>query len=353
VSATDRGTHVEFLVADQGRGIPAGKLGSVFERFEQVDASDSRDKGGTGLGLAICKSIVELHGGTIAVDSTLGEGSTFTFTLPAPTSADKHLPARAPTPEFGLDVLVCDDDPDVRATMTAILESANCRVAAAGSGEVTIALAHRHRPDVILLDLGLPGLTGWQTMARLRADPATADVPIVIVTGARAAEHDEAGGADGWVEKPFRPPALLHAVYSAVRRDPGPARVLVVEDDGDLGRVLGGVLSQQGIETHVVTSVEEAITLMSSYRPELLVLDLNLPDGNGLEVIESTADRGEGSTTPSVVYTAGPVRRDDRERGDPHRTRFVLKGVTDPQALADNVIQLLLAYSGRRDRSAA
>jgi PAS domain S-box-containing protein len=157
VDAEVEGDAVVFAVRDQGRGIPASKLESVFERFQQVDASDSREKGGSGLGLAICRSIVRQHGGDIRVESQLGRGSTFRFTVPR-----THVPAAAPQVRERT-VLVCDDEEIVRDVMVDLLCARGCNAIGVGSGEELLRVAAQTDADAILLDLGLPGMDGWRS----------------------------------------------------------------------------------------------------------------------------------------------------------------------------------------------
>lgn len=143
LSAAPQKEQILFQVTDQGRGIPAAHLETIFERFQQVDASDSRKKGGTGLGLAICRSIVQNHGGKIWTESTLGEGSTFFFTLPVlQQSAVSITASDSPL------VLVCDDDPSIREVVQAMLEQQGYQVMTVASGNQAIEQAMRSAPDV-------------------------------------------------------------------------------------------------------------------------------------------------------------------------------------------------------------
>jgi len=191
---------VLFTVADEGRGIPADKLEAVFGRFQQVDASDARDKGGTGLGLAISRSIVAQHGGRIWVDSVMGEGSTFSFTVPGLL---EEGPAAEVIPGAPL-VLICDDDPSVLEVVGEMVRRRGFEVVTADSGEQAVRSARDRRPDVVLLDLLMPGMSGWETMAALNAHSETRGIPVVILTvltdGVRA--EPEAPVAD-WVDKPI------------------------------------------------------------------------------------------------------------------------------------------------------
>jgi hypothetical protein len=165
--AQQYGDELLLTVRDNGRGIPADKLDSIFERFQQVDSSDSRNHEGTGLGLAICQSIVQQHGGRIWVESVIGEGSTFYFTLPIlPIPQEPEIPESPdtplPTPHSPL-VLVCDDDPVIRMELQTLLEQGGYRVVTVATGQEAIALASTQHPDVIVLDLLMPGINGWET----------------------------------------------------------------------------------------------------------------------------------------------------------------------------------------------
>jgi PAS domain S-box-containing protein len=189
-----------FRVVDHGRGIPADRLESIFERFQQVDSSDSRQKGGTGLGLAICRSIVGQHGGRIWAESVPGEGSTFSFTLPLPARPDDAEADGAPggdealvEPEPGdgrVHVLVVEDDPDLAGVLAETFERRGVVSHVAGSGEEAWLLARRRRPDAVVLDLAIPGGDGYWLAERFRHEPSLREVPIVAYT---ATDLDDVG----------------------------------------------------------------------------------------------------------------------------------------------------------------
>src|ERR1039457_192123 len=186
---------VALKVVDRGRGIPAGKLDAVFDRFQQIESGDSSKKGGTGLGLAICRSIIQQHGGAIwAQPNKTGLGTTLWVQLSRSARAsDSSLGGRIELPAErgeGL-ILVCDDDPGIREVVAEQLRQHGYDILEAGSGEEVIALAKQHASggsrnssatpiSAILLDLYMPGLSGWETLQQLRSLPATAAIPAVI-----------------------------------------------------------------------------------------------------------------------------------------------------------------------------
>ena len=193
----EAGEMFTFSVEDQGRGIPADKLDTIFERFRQVDASDSRDKGGTGLGLAICRSIVHAHGGAISVESTIGSGSTFRFTVPvAVASAPRNSagPASRPRATETADaaVLIVEDDSDLARVISATLESHGLRSIVASTGEEAIELCTRLRPALVILDLMLPDLDGFAVVQWLREHPDLASLPLLVYSANEVSIADQA-----------------------------------------------------------------------------------------------------------------------------------------------------------------
>jgi signal transduction histidine kinase len=175
---------VTISVRDNGRGIPKDKLESIFDRFQQVDASDARQKGGTGLGLAICRTIVMQHGGRIWAERNADRGSTFRMFLPAVTR-DADLLRLGGTSASSMvnatSVLVCDENPETRAALAESLRQNGYSVLEAASGDEAVALARQTSIQAILLDMSLPSLHGWETLHLLRDDLRTAAIPVVVV----------------------------------------------------------------------------------------------------------------------------------------------------------------------------
>jgi PAS domain S-box-containing protein len=204
---------VTFRVRDEGRGIPAEKLEQIFERFQQVDASDARSKGGAGLGLAIARSIVIQHGGNIWAESDGQSGSTFVFTLPA-----YNAPAgRVVGPENGPLVLVAEDDASTAEVLQSMLASNGFRAALASNGRQAVELARQFRPDAILLDIMMPEQDGWETLRQLKQDEITKDIPVIIETGTEQPAHRiaEAPVRD-WLKKPLHEDDVIAALRRAV-----------------------------------------------------------------------------------------------------------------------------------------
>ncbi|WP_414751944.1 PAS domain S-box protein [Anabaena sp. CCY 9910] len=339
-----------FEVKDQGRGIPADKLESIFERFGQVDASDSRQKGGTGLGLAICRSILQHHGGQIWAESTLGEGSTFFFTLPIfPEEQNQeeeflHLPHT--TPQHPPDstsplILHCDDDFSVRAVMQVILEKQGYQVMTVASGKEAVEKAKLNQPDAIILNLMMPDMDGWETLALLKQQPETQNVPVIILSGVTPDHNKELShDVSDWIIKPPDVKLLCRALEKATTKQQA-IKVLVVEDDPDLAQVLIAMFNRHGISTFYAQKGREAIQISQNIIPDLLVLDLGLPEWDGFAVVDWLRQHQHLYHVPLVVYTARDLDESDRQRLKLGETLFLTKGRINPQEFEQRVITLL------------
>jgi PAS domain S-box-containing protein len=330
-----------FTIRDRGRGIPADKLDSIFERFQQVDSSDSRNHDGTGLGLAICKSIVQQHGGHIWVESVLGEGSTFYFSLPhLTTSLSPQLPTTSP-PHVPL-VLVCDDDEEIQIKLQNLLENRGYRVITVACGEAAVAVAASEHPDVILLDLLMPGMNGWETMAVLKERAETQDIPIIIcsICSPTYSSQTNLDFVD-WVSKPLEESLLFQSLSQVLTNTSTQVRVLLVEDDTDLAEVLMILFKQHGIETFLAKTGKEAIRLSQEVNPDLLILDLVLPECDGFAVVEWLQQHNQLNKIPLMVYSAKELDESERRRLKLGYTEFLKKGQVTAQEFEQRVMDLL------------
>ena len=343
LSAESNGDAVVFRVSDQGRGIPSQKLETIFERFQQVDASDARQKGGSGLGLTICRSIVAEHGGQLGVESVVGEGSVFSFTLPvaAPHRIEADSGSRAK-------VIVCDDDADARRVLQVMLEQHGYHVRQAGSGEELIQLTRAFAPDVILLDLFMPGMSGWDTMGALRGEITTCSIPVVILSGLAPEDSPAPFDAAGWVSKPPDEHMLLHALEGALALAGHRPCVMVIEDDFDLARVITASFDKHGIESHHAATGQEAIDLGRELTPDLLILDLGLPDLDGFAVVEWLRTQERLRNVALIVYSAADPSAEDRERLRLGPTQFLIKSRVPPEEFERRVIKILDAVTANK-----
>jgi len=300
---------VTIAVADHGEGIAPENLNRLFRKFQQVDSSSSRRKGGTGLGLAITKALVEQHGGRIFVDSELHKGTRFSFTLPTASSEEAASIAPVAANDDGSArlvarrVLIVDDDDDFRDLMRLQLSHAGYDVLDARDAESAIQIARASHPDVITVDLLMPGIDGWSFIDRLRQEEGLANIPIVVVSGAADAKTDVRLPTDvSVIAKGEGHDRLLREISLALAGRRG-ATVLVAEDDDDLRGVLTASLIRNGHRVIQARDGAEALASLERDQVDLLVLDLVMPNIDGFEVLARLKRTGRGATLPVVVVT--------------------------------------------------
>ena len=297
-------SSADIRVADTGIGIPDDQIGRIFNRFHQVDGSSTRRFGGVGLGLAIVRSILEAHGSTITVESKPGKGAVFRFTLPVVEKTepkaveDKALDRGEP----GL-VLVVDDDPEVVRTIRGYLEIEGIAVIAAATAPSGATLAAERHPDLILVDLMLPDRGGLERS--LRTDPDTSRIPVLVLSTGSETLKGLTMGASENLTKPVDRQAVVSAVArlldGVAQREP---TVLVVDDEPDGAELIRDTLRAEGFRTIVAHHARQAIELIARKRPDLIVLDLMMPDLSGFEVLEALGRDPATATIPVLVLTA-------------------------------------------------
>jgi signal transduction histidine kinase/CheY-like chemotaxis protein len=337
-------------VVDQGRGIPADKLEAVFDRFQQVESSDASKKGGTGLGLAICRSIVQQHGGAIWAQPNLdGPGTTLWVQFSrAARASDSASPALLASPVHRGHgrILVCDDDPGIRIVVAEQLRQHGYDILEARGGEEAIAIATRHADDhtisAVLLDLYMPGLSGWETLQRLKSSPATASIPVVILSVIPPTDHPHhAGDVQGWVQKPFNENVLLAELARVLETKGGPAQILLVEDDQDLAGVILAGFEEAGVQIDHASNRQQAVDFCLLGPPDLLILDLTLPDGDGFSLVDWLRRQPALRTLPLVVYSGHEISEDEMQKLRLGPTQFLTKAKVKPQEVEKLVLAMV------------
>ena len=346
VSVSGSEHMVTIAVADHGEGIAPENLNRLFQKFQQVDSSSSRRKGGTGLGLAITKALVEQHGGRIFVDSELNKGTRFSFTLPAATPEEAASVAPVLANEDGSArfvvrrVLIVDDDDDFRSLMRTQLSNAGYVVLDARDAESAIQIARTAHPDVITVDLLMPGIDGWSFIDRLRQEEGLAHIPIVVVSGAADAKTVATLPIDvSVVAKGEGHDRLLREVSLALAGRRG-ATILVAEDDADLRRVLTTSLTRNGHRVIPVRDGAEALAAIERDQVDLVVLDLVMPNIDGFEVLARLKENRKGVSIP-VVVVSGADRSSTESQALRLGANVYLTKPIDAAALTEQVTRLL------------
>jgi GAF domain-containing protein/CheY-like chemotaxis protein len=346
--AVDGAEWLRFAVSDSGIGMTPEQVSRLFQDFTQADAATGRKYGGTGLGLALSRRLCRLMGGDIGVESEPGHGSTFTVRLPA---AVAEVPAEPSVPPATADgapgtgtVLVIDDDASVREIVQRFLAREGFRVITAAGGEEGLRLARQLGPDAITLDVMMPGLDGWAVLAALKSEPATADIPVVMLTMMDDRNLGYALGAADYLTKPIDRDRLL-AVLTRYRRD---RPILVVDDDADVRLLLRRMLEKAG---YVVVEAEHgraALARLAEVTPEVILLDLMMPEMDGFEFLDELQRLPTGRSIPVVVFTAKELTPEDRRRLNGSVERTLEKGSVSREALLAEVGELVAASLARR-----
>jgi signal transduction histidine kinase/CheY-like chemotaxis protein len=355
---------IEFCVADSGIGMTPEQVSKVYDAFAQADASTTRKYGGTGLGLTITRKFCEMMGGTISVESTPGTGTRFVILLPAVIGgeASAPLPERAAAGEnaglaalsrsVGLGmVLVIDDDPVIQDLLTAFLTKEGYQVLIARNGLEGLQRARELRPDVITLDVAMPGMDGWSVLSMLKADRELADIPVIMLTMIDDRSTGYALGAAEYIMKPIDRDRLapLLQKYSRLRNRP----VLVVEDDADTRHLLQAALQKDGWRVQVAENGRVALEritggLASSDLPGLIVLDLMMPELDGLTFLEIFRRIPSAREVPVIVLTAKDLTSEERHQLNGSVQKVMQKGMSTDVVLKE-VRDLLSSHLGAGD----
>ncbi|WP_062012867.1 response regulator [Aureimonas sp. AU4] len=339
--AERRGDTLVFSVCDTGIGMTPEQLERLFQRFAQADASTTRRFGGTGLGLSLTKAFSEMLGGGVSVESRPGEGSTFRLTVPArlPDAAEPDAaPGPAQLPQ-GTDtagrhtVLVIDDDTAQRELMTRFLAREGFAAITAPDGQTGLAMAKEMRPRAILLDVMMPGMDGWTVLARLKADPELAEIPVIMVTFVSERALASSLGASDYVAKPVQWESF-RLVMDRFREEAGD--VLVVDDDEDARDRLRHALERDGWSVSEAGNGREALDRVEAARPRVILLDLTMPVMDGFSFLDALRSRPRDRDIPVIVLSARSLTQEERTRLE-GADRVMTKGMVSLSEVASNV----------------
>ena len=294
-------------VRDTGRGIRPQDLERIFEAFQQGEGDmPAPNHEGTGLGLALSRQLVEAHGGRLDVRSEVGVGSEFIVRLPMHAAAPEPI-AAAPVPPKGQPtVLVIEDDPAARELLRVHLEGAGYAMLAATTGRQGLGWADQVRPDAILLDILLPDIDGWEVLQRLKADPRTRAIPVMVVSVVDDRPLGLALGAVDYFVKPIAREPLLEALGRLTFTTKVKTRtvsVLVIDADPEAPARYGALLEPDGFR--IISAADGATGRQRAIdeQPDLIILDTELPDGDGFELTATLRHDPRTATIPVWITT--------------------------------------------------
>ncbi len=345
------GDRVSLRVSDSGIGMNEEQLGRLFQTFSQADASTTRKYGGSGLGLAISRHFCRMMQGDITVTSVAGQGSTFAVTLPMTVVAEQAAPVSAAPAIEGLElpadarsVLVIDDDPSVHDLLRRSLSKAGFHVETAASGPEGLEKARLHKPDVITLDVMMPGMDGWSVLNALKADPELAAIPVIMLTMTSEKTMGYALGAAHFLTKPVNRSEIV-ALLEQYRDSAERCRVLLVEDDDTTRGMMHRLLEREGVEVGEAGNGRAALEWLETHgAPGLILLDLMMPEMDGFEFVAELQRRPAFESVPVVVLSAKDITEDDRRRLNGGVERILQKGAQNTEQVLGVLHRYLGAY---------
>ncbi|MEI6775783.1 MAG: response regulator [Chloroflexales bacterium] len=333
---------IRFTVEDTGIGMSPEGMARLFQPFIQLDSSLSRQHDGTGLGLALVRRLAELHGGSVSVESEIGKGSRFVIALPYPPP--ELVDAKSPSSAFPFkgsttlhSAVVIEDSETAGEQLARYLQELRIHAIVHPKGEGALEQVVSIHPDVIFLDLQMPGQSGWDVLAQLKADPRLQTIPVIIVSVVDDRARGLAAGAAEYLVKPISRETLRHALGIVVAGpevarealiiaaqttiSPLNVRILLVEDNEVNIIAIGDYLHDRGYCVVIARNGREALDVIAEARPDIILMDIQMPEMDGLEATRRLRGIPDYKTTPIIALTALAMPGD--------RERCIAAGVTE------------------------
>jgi signal transduction histidine kinase/DNA-binding response OmpR family regulator len=355
---------IVFRVRDSGIGMTPEQMGRLFQVFSQADQLTSAKYGGTGLGLAISRQFARLMGGDISIESTLGQGSVFTVTLPPrsvpvkiSTSPEETanqpappVPHPAVAPARRGRILIIDDDESVHAVLTTLLTQEGYSVTSARDGREGFSIAQEIRPHVVILDILLPKIEGANLLAQFKASPTLAKIPVIFLTMGGTSELGFAFGASDYVSKPIDGSRLLPILerHKATRDQ---SHVLVVEDDVPSRELIVRLLDREGWPVLQAENGRKALEILQAHTPSVVLLDLLMPELDGFSVLREMRANPAWRDIPVVVLTSLDLTSEVRRFLEQQTERVLQKTSYSRDQLLKEVRDFVDVFMQRRSLS--
>jgi signal transduction histidine kinase/DNA-binding response OmpR family regulator len=351
---------LELAVRDTGIGMTAEQTEKVFSEFTQADSSTTRKYGGTGLGLPISRHFAQMMGGDISVTSTLGEGSTFTAkilayiesqTQPEEDTITAIAAARISTQEMNIvkgdiTVLVVDDDLTVHELLTRQLTREGFKVICVESGSVALELAREIKPSIITLDVMMPGIDGWTILSKLKNDDELKDIPVIMLSMLKSKSQGMALGASDYLTKPVELKSLVTVLKRFVPKGKqnGNFKILIVEDDKDTQELFQRTAERQGWKAQVASNGKIGLEKIAVLVPDLILLDLMMPEMDGLTFLSEIRKKAEWQAVPIIAVTAKELTEADKKQLSEQAQQVLHKSEYADSDLVEQISKVLATH---------
>ncbi|OQX96428.1 hypothetical protein B6I21_01085 [candidate division KSB1 bacterium 4572_119] len=368
---------VAISITDTGIGIPLEKQSIIFESFQQADGSTSRKYGGTGLGLSISLELAKLLGGELQLESKEGEGSTFSIIVPEKLDDnivektiedltreknggkenDAVLPSlnlkkQVVAPSIEDDrknlsrtdrkVLVIEDDLNFARTLYKFCQEKDFKFIHAGSGEVGIEMAKNYKPDGIILDIKLPGMDGWEVLNELKSDYKLRHIPVHVMSVDEEVPNYFARGAIGYFNKPITKEQLEDAFNKLNSFNLKESNeILIVEDDENMQKIITDLISSEELKVTAVGTGNSALEQLNRKEFDCMILDLNLPDISGFDLLENLSESKTGTIPPIIIYTGRDITQQEEFKLKKFASSIIIKGIKSEKRLLDETALFL------------
>jgi tubulin-specific chaperone A len=376
VKFRNRNNLIGFYVQDSGIGIPKDKQKEIFEAFRQADGTTSRKFGGTGLGLAISRNFARMMGGDILIESNPGQGSTFLLLVPENIATEvkplfiamqEEEPVEtkilkqenirydepfqthdnaAGTEDYSIDddrknikkgdtfLLIIEDDISFSQMIYDLAHEKNFKCMIAPNGETGLHYADYYGPSAIILDIGLPGIDGWEVMKRLQENPHTRHIPVHFMSGSDKSLEALKKGAIGFLRKPVSVDEINDAFDKIEGLISKPLKkLLVVEDDAAMRLSINELIGEENIHIVSASRGQEALDLLKKETFDAMILDLGLEDMTGYDLLQKIGKRSNAHKMPVIIYTGKELTREEEEKLQSYSDRIIIKGVKSPERL--------------------
>jgi len=348
VSVLQHQNHFNIKVEDTGIGISTKDISSIFEEFRQADGTTTRKFEGTGLGLSIAYKAARLLGGDVKVSSVIGQGSVFTVQIPvscgSTVSASPPVVAEQALPDFSPDrqgdaILIVDDDPEMRGLLAHAFQEEGYPTLTAATGREALKLAGTRQPMAITLDVIMPDMDGWEVLARLKENPETAPIPVVIISVTDDRDTGSALGAVGYITKPVDHQNLIREIKKI--HNTLPAIVMLVDDNETDRNQAALCISKAGMRVMAANSGRQCLEMLETDKPDVMVLDLVMPGMDGFELLKTVRGNPETADLPVLILTAKDLTPGEKAVLEVNVSTILIKDHQCPKRLRKDIKTIL------------